>query len=172
MRRYVLAATIALPLVLAACSNSDSSTVPGGGSTSSAPSTSSSPNSTSSAPAEGTVNVAQNDLGMILTNADGLTLYLFEQDTGSTSTCTGSCASTWPALTASGKPTAGQGVNETLLDTNGDGQVTYAGHPLYTYSGDSAPGDTNGEGIGDIWFAVSTAGDKVEASTGGGGPGY
>jgi predicted lipoprotein with Yx(FWY)xxD motif len=169
MRRYVLAAMIALPLVLAACSNPSSSTVPGGGSTSSAPTTA---NSTSSAPAAGTVNVAQNDLGMILTNADGRTLYLFEQDTGTTSSCTGGCATTWPALTASGTPTAGQGVNEALLDTNGDGQVTYAGHPLYIYSGDSAPGDTNGEGISGLWFAVSTAGDKVEASAGGGGPGY
>ena len=75
-------------------------------------------------------------------------------------------------MTASGKPTAGKASNEALLDTNGDGQVTYAGHPLYTYSGDIAAGDTNGEGISGLWFAVSTAGDKVEKTSGGGGPGY
>jgi predicted lipoprotein with Yx(FWY)xxD motif len=154
MRRSVWAAAIALPMVMAACSNSGTP-APAAGSTATSTSTG----------AAGTVNVAQNDLGEILTNADGRTVYLFEQDTDTTSTCMDSCASTWPALIATGKPTAGDGVDASLLDTNDAGQVTYAGHPLYLYSADQAAGDTNGEGIGDLWYAVSPTGAKVEASS-------
>lgn len=108
-----------------------------------------------------TVQVAETDLGDVLVNEDQMTLYLFKQDTGEDSTCTGACADTWPALEAD-DPSAGDGVDESLLSTNGDGQVVYNGHPLYTYSGDEAPGDTNGQGVGGNWYAVSPEGDAIE----------
>jgi predicted lipoprotein with Yx(FWY)xxD motif len=108
-----------------------------------------------------TVQVAKTDLGDVLVNEDQMTLYLFKQDTGEDSTCTGGCAGTWPALKAD-DPTAGDGVDESKLSTNDAGQVVYNGHPLYRYSGDSSPGDTNGQGIGDNWYAVSPDGEATE----------
>ena len=108
-----------------------------------------------------TVQVAETDLGKVLVNEDQHTVYLFKQDTGEDSTCTGGCAGTWPAVKAA-DPTAGDGVDESKLSTNDAGQVVYNGHPLYTYSGDQEPGDTNGQGIGDNWYAVSPAGEAME----------
>ena len=108
-----------------------------------------------------TVQVAETDLGEVLVNEDQMTLYLFEQDTGDESTCTGACADTWPALEAE-DPTAGDGVDESLLSTNDDGHVVYNGHPLYTYSGDEEPGDTNGQGVGGNWYAVSPDGEAIK----------
>src|SRR5260221_14485361 len=93
----------------------------------------------------------------ILTNSQGRTLYYRTTDTASASTCTGGCASTWPPLLTSGSPVAASslpGTLNSLSDANGI-QVTYNGHLLYTYSGDSKPGDTNGEGIGGGWFVAT-----------------
>jgi predicted lipoprotein with Yx(FWY)xxD motif len=136
-----------------------------------------------------TVDVANNpQLGKILVDAGGRTLYMFQKDTGSQSMCTGSCASIWPALTASGRP-RGSGVDTGMLGTtrrsDGSTQVTYGGHPLYTYSGDSGPGQTAGNGLDDfgaVWNAVLPSGAKAPAggssgdtsptSSGGGGYGY
>lgn len=107
----------------------------------------------------------------ILTNSQGMTLYYRTSDTASASTCTGSCISTWPPLHTSGTPMAASSLSGTLSslhDANGT-QVTYNGHLLYTYSGDSKPGDTNGEGIGGVWF-VATA-DLPTEGAGGATPG-
>jgi predicted lipoprotein with Yx(FWY)xxD motif len=93
----------------------------------------------------------------ILTDGQGMTLYYRTTDTASSSTCTGACASTWPPLLTSGAPTAVASLSGTLsslTDANGT-QVTYNGHLLYAYSGDSKAGDTNGEGIGGVWFAAT-----------------
>jgi predicted lipoprotein with Yx(FWY)xxD motif len=93
----------------------------------------------------------------ILTNRQGRTLYYRTTDTASASTCTGGCASTWPPVLTAGAPvaaTALPGTLSSLSDANGT-QVTYNGHLLYTYSGDSKPGDTNGEGIGGVWFVAT-----------------
>ena len=117
------------------------------------------------AAAPATVAVAENPAqGSILVDGQGRTLYLFEQDNGTTSACTGGCATAWPALTAPAQPTAGTGADGSLLGTaNGQvpQQVTYGGHLLYTYSGDSAPGDVKGVGIPG-WYPVSPAGAKVD----------
>jgi predicted lipoprotein with Yx(FWY)xxD motif len=96
----------------------------------------------------------------ILTNAQGMTLYYFKPDTATTSACTGTCAGIWPPLvsTSSGSPASGNALPGTLsvvTDTNGQ-QVEYNGHLLYRYSGDSAPGQTNGEGIKGVWFVATT----------------
>jgi predicted lipoprotein with Yx(FWY)xxD motif len=154
----------ALGLGLAACaSNSSSAGGYGGG-----------PTSSSMAGSAATVSTAKvGNLGTVLVNGDGRTLYLFESDTGSTSTCVDTCAGTWPALTTSGDATATSGADASMLGTttrsDGATQVTYNGHPLYIYSGDMAAGQANGEGIGNVWYAVSTQGTPAMAATGGGG---
>jgi predicted lipoprotein with Yx(FWY)xxD motif len=93
----------------------------------------------------------------ILANSQGRTLYYRTTDTASASTCTGGCASTWPPLLTSGSPVAASslpGRLSSLRDANGT-QVTYNSRLLYNYSGDSKPGDTNGEGIGGVWFVAT-----------------
>ncbi len=95
----------------------------------------------------------------ILTNAQGLTLYYFTPDTAAESACTGDCAATWPPLLfdGEGNPTAVVDLPGTLgIQENANGkQVTYNGHPLYTFSGDSEPGQTNGQGKAGKWFVVT-----------------
>jgi predicted lipoprotein with Yx(FWY)xxD motif len=124
---------------------------------------------TTQAAAGATVAVADSSLGPILVDGQGRTLYLFEKDTGTASTCTAACASFWPPDETSGAPTPGSGAVAADLGTSkrSDGtlQVTYNGHPLYTYEGDSKAGETNGEGIDEFgaeWYAVSPAGQTVE----------
>ena len=130
-----------------------------------------------------TVGVENGNLGKILFDSKGDTLYLFKKDSGTKSACTGACASAWPPLRASGKPTAGSGVNASMLGTtprsDGNPQVTYNGHPLYTFTGDQNPGDTSGQGVsafGALWYVVSPAGNQITAkpssSGGGGASGY
>jgi predicted lipoprotein with Yx(FWY)xxD motif len=114
-----------------------------------------------------TVNAATSGTyGTYLTDAQGNSLYMFTKDTKSTSTCTGKCAKVWPPLTVTGKPTAGKGVAGSLLGTikrsDGSMQVTYNGIPLYTYSKDQKPGDTNGEGVGKMWYLVSPYAEAIK----------
>jgi predicted lipoprotein with Yx(FWY)xxD motif len=125
--------------------------------------------------------VAKSSLGNILVNSQGLTLYLFQADSGTTSTCFGACATAWPPLRATGQPTAGSGVTASLLGTtprsDGNPQVTYNGHPLYLYVGDKKAGDTTGQGVtafGGGWFALSPTGAQVTSapSSSGAIPGY
>jgi predicted lipoprotein with Yx(FWY)xxD motif len=126
----------------------------------------------SNAGEQGTLDVATSGLGQILVDSQGRTLYVFAADTGTQSECTGACASAWPPLAATGKPTVGGGADASLVGSttrsDGNRQVTYAGHPVYLFSGDQNPGDTNGEGIvafGASWYAVSPAGDQITAPT-------
>jgi predicted lipoprotein with Yx(FWY)xxD motif len=118
-----------------------------------------------------TVAVASSPLGDILVDADGRTLYAFTKDKGDQSACSGECAANWPALT--GTATAGTGVQASLLSTskqaNGDSQVTYDGRPLYYFAGDAKPGDTNGQGVGNVWFALTADGELVKQKAAGGG---
>jgi predicted lipoprotein with Yx(FWY)xxD motif len=128
-----------------------------------------------------TVGVTNTGLGNVLVDGKGLTLYLFQKDSGTKSACSGSCAAIWPPLTVTGTPTAGSGANASLLTTSmradGTTQVVYNGHPVYLYTGDQKPGDTTGQGIvafGGGWFALSGAGAQVSgsASSSGGNGGY
>ncbi len=126
-----------------------------------------------------TVGVSNASLGSILVNSQGRTLYLFTRDSGATSTCSGACAVNWPPLRAAGKPTIGSGAKASLVSTStrsdGEGQLTYNGHPLYLFKGDKSPGDTNGQGLtafGGSWYALSSTGNQVSgqsSSSGGGG---
>src|SRR4051812_32682555 len=122
-----------------------------------------------STPSPAVVRVSNNRaLGKILVDSKGRTLYLFTKDSGTKSACLGMCATPWPPLLANGTPKAGTGAKAPLLGTTprsgGASQVTYHGHPLYTFIKDKRPGDTNGEGVsafGGHWFAVSPAGVRV-----------
>jgi predicted lipoprotein with Yx(FWY)xxD motif len=116
--------------------------------------------SATTAPAS--IKTASSALGTILVDGNGRSLYLFEADTGSTSTCSGPCATAWPPELTTGAAVAADGVNSASLGTSprGDGttMVTYAGHPLYRFVGDTKPGDTKGQGInqfGGGWYVVS-----------------
>jgi len=165
---------LALTMLLAACGDDegdgDGAPGAGDGATSEAsPSAEESP-----AAVAATVQLGESDLGSILVDDDGMTLYLFESDTDGSSTCYDDCAAAWPAL-VDDAPTGGEGIDGSLLGTterdDGDVQVTYAGRPLYTFASDQAPGDVEGQGVGDVWFVVDASGDAVveEARTG---PGY
>jgi predicted lipoprotein with Yx(FWY)xxD motif len=119
---------------------------------------------TTSAASEGaTVQISTSDLGDILTDAEGMTLYLFMPDEQGEPTCNDDCAATWPPLTAT--VSAGDGVDEALLGsatrTDGSVQVTYNGWPLYYFIGDESAGDTNGQGLNDIWWVLDAAGEAV-----------
>jgi len=116
-----------------------------------------------------TVTTARTALGQIITDARGRSLYLFEKDAKGRSACSGLCTTYWPPLLAKGKSVATKGAKASLLGTirRGDGsrQVTYAGHPLYFFSGDTGHGQTNGEGLRDFgagWYVLTPAGKKID----------
>src|SRR3990170_1374014 len=114
---------------------------------------------------QATLLVSASSLGSILIDARGLTLYAFTQDSPGTSTCQAGCVEFWPPLLISGSPSAGDGIQASLLGTitrsDGGSQVTYAGRPLYTFAQDNAPGELNGQGSGGVWFVVTPEGDIV-----------
>jgi predicted lipoprotein with Yx(FWY)xxD motif len=125
------------------------------------------------------VGVAQSKFGRILVDGHGHSLYLFESDSRGKSSCYGGCAGEWPPLIASGKAHAKSGVKAALLGRtkrrDGRWQVTYRGHPLYTFAGDAARNQTNGEGLDDFggwWYLVSPAGAKIVGAATSSTPGY
>jgi predicted lipoprotein with Yx(FWY)xxD motif len=158
--RWYLAAPAAATLLAAACTG-------GGG----YGATYGSSQTASSAPASSAaVGLRASSLGQTLVDGQGNTLYLFAADTTGKSVCTDSCASIWPPYLGTGTPKAGTGVTATMLSTisrsDGGMQVTYAGHPLYRYAGDSKPGDVAGQGLdqyGAKWFVVGANGRSIGA---------
>ena len=146
-------AAVALALVAAGCSNGS------GSSSGSAPAA---PTPTASS---ATVSAQPTSLGMIIVNSQGRTVYVFANDKTSASTCTGACAANWPFVPAPATlPASLPGVTGelgTTIRTGGARQLTVAGHPVYTFAGDSAPGQTNGQGKvldGGLWTVVSPTG--------------
>jgi predicted lipoprotein with Yx(FWY)xxD motif len=116
--------------------------------------------------AEPTVSVATDpNLGKILVDGKGMTLYIFTKDTPDKSNCSGGCLKAWPALLTQGSPKAGAGVDQSLLGstTLADGSkiVTYNHMPLYYFVQDKAPGDVKGQNNGTVWFVVSPDGKPV-----------
>jgi predicted lipoprotein with Yx(FWY)xxD motif len=160
MRRLVaLAAVVIVAAAVIVISTS------GGGSKQAASASARSPTNKPSA----SVAVRKSPLGSILVDSGGRTLYLFEADKGGTSACSGGCASVWPPLMATGAPHGGPGVQAAMLGTisrsGGGRQVSYNGHPLYTYAGDAKAGDTTGQGLdqfGAEWYVVNAHGDKID----------
>ena len=157
-KRPVLAmlAVMVMAVALAACGKSASHKL----------AASSSATSTTAVSA-GAINVSNSALGKILVDAQGRTLYHNTKESASVIVCTGSCASTWPPLVAPGALAAGvPGALGTVSRPDGTTGVTYGGEPLYRFSGDSAPGDTNGQGVGGVWFVVTAAAASSPATTG------
>ena len=103
----------------------------------------------------------EHDARDVLVDASGKTLYAFANDQGTTSACTGGCATIWPPLMATGTPTGGSGVDAAKLSAAPSGQVVYNGHLLYTYAQDTAAGETNGQGVGGVWHVVAPSGDII-----------
>ena len=165
------AALAAAALVIAGCGSS--------GSSGSTPSSAAAPTS-SAAASSSALKTATIGGATVLTSAKGFTLYSFAPDTPATSKCNGSCATFWPPV--KGPATSGAGVTGTLATiTRSDGsvQATYNGHPLYTYSGDKAPGQATGNGLnasGGVWHEVTVSGAAAPApsqsTSSGGGYGY
>lgn len=122
-----------------------------------------------SATRQAKVATAPSALGRIVVDARGRTLYLFEKDRRGRSACSGACAAYWPPVLTTGKPVAIKGAKSSLLGSirrsDGARQVTYAGHPLYLFSGDSRRGQTNGEGLTDFgagWYVLTPSGKKID----------
>lgn len=168
----------AVVLIVAACGSSS----PGSGGASS---TSSSASAPASSPASSGTMLKTAKIGgaTVLTNAKGFTLYWFAPDTSSKSNCNGSCAQIWPPV--KGPATAGMGVKGklgTVKRSDGSIQATFNGHPLYTYTADTAPGQAKGNGInasGGVWHEVTVSGSapasspsSSSSSSSGGGGGY
>lgn len=159
-----LAAIIAAGVLVAACA------APGaGGGPTSAPVATNPPATNPPATTAGglPLEVRQDaSLGAYVAGRDGLSLYLFTKDSAGTSACTGTCAGTWPPLLSAspGDVIAGAGITGalgTIQRDDGTTQVTLAGAPLYYFAGDSAAGDTAGQGLNGFWFLVSPTGDPL-----------
>ncbi|MHA6670241.1 COG4315 family predicted lipoprotein [Homoserinimonas sp. A447] len=109
---------------------------------------------------------ADSDLGEIVVDAEGMTVYMFDNDTqgGDTSTCEGECATNWPAVTTDADAPAVDGVTGevgTITGVDGSTQVTLNGWPLYYFVGDTAAGDVNGQAMNNVWWVLNPAGEKI-----------
>jgi predicted lipoprotein with Yx(FWY)xxD motif len=123
---------------------------------------------TGGAPAAGTASVAlaDNALGTILVDGKGMTLYMFTADSAGKSACTGDCLANWPPLLSTAAPTLGAGLDAagfaTITRDDGGTQVTFHGMPLYSFAGDKAAGDANGQGVGSKWYVLKADGTVVK----------
>jgi predicted lipoprotein with Yx(FWY)xxD motif len=167
-RLFSLAAlAVAGALLLAACGGYSTSSSSGSGSTPSYGAAK--PTTPNSSGAASVVSTKTSSLGTFLVDANGRALYLWDADHGSKSTCSGACAQAWPPLTTTATPKASGAVKASLLGTttrtDGTREVTYAGHPLYTFAGDTQPGQTTGQGsngFGAPWWVVTPAGEALQ----------
>jgi predicted lipoprotein with Yx(FWY)xxD motif len=153
-------AALAVAVAVAGCGGGSSSA--GGGSAYAGPA------SASTGPAAAKVATRHTNLGTVLVDGRGRTLYLFEKDKGMASSCYGACASVWPPLTT-GRHATGAGLRHARLGTSrrhdGKTEVTVDGHPVYTYAGDRRPGDVTGQGLdqfGAEWYALAPNGRKID----------
>jgi predicted lipoprotein with Yx(FWY)xxD motif len=132
-------------------------------------SSSGSGSSSSASTADAVLKTADSDLGKIVVDADGRTVYVFDKDTAGSgkSACSGDCLAKWPAVTADSDDPAVDGVSGeigTITRDDGSTQVTLEGMPLYLYAGDSQAGDVTGQAVGGIWWVVGADGKKITAT--------
>lgn len=158
MRKTIIAALLCFTLAVgvSACSDDDNSSA-------TTTTTSKASSTTSNTDLSGNVNVSSSKFGDILVDKNGMTLYAYEKDTDNESTCNEVCADAWPPLT--GELSAGDGVDESKLSeiTRDDGskQISYNGHPLYLWQGDSKAGDITGQDVEDF-YVISPEGKIIE----------
>jgi predicted lipoprotein with Yx(FWY)xxD motif len=166
---FRLGAAVGVAVLAAACSSgsSTSSSTPAATATSASASAAGA-SSTASATV---ISTKSSSAGEFLTNGSGRAVYLWEKDPKDQSTCTGSCASTWPPVTTTGSVTASGGAVSadlgTITRSGGVKQVTYDGHPLYYYVGDTGAGTVNGQGstgYGAYWWILAPSGAPITSS--------
>ena len=166
-RPLILSLTVAGTAVLAGCSLLTSASTP----TTAPAAASPTPTTTAPAPARLTA-VRHPQLGPIVTDATGFTLYRFDKDTATppASNCVADCAVTWPPALAGDGEVAVEGIDRSLVGTitrpDGSRQITIAGWPAYQYAGDTQAGDVTGQGVGGVWFALTPEGRKAGAPAG------
>ena len=179
IRPLVPAAAAAGIILLAGCGGGSSSSSSGSSGAAAAPTaaatmTSSATTSSASTGAASIASLAtaKNKLGTILVDSKGRTLYMWDADKGTTSTCYGACAKAWPPLLTTAKPVSGTGVTASLIGTtkrtDGKLEVTYGGHPLYYFVADAAPGQVTGQGskgFGAAWWVLAPSGKVISAPT-------
>jgi predicted lipoprotein with Yx(FWY)xxD motif len=160
-----MAVMAAVGLALAACSKGSTGSTGAYGSAQSSPKASGGTLSIGTDRAKG--------VGTVLDTSSGLTLYRNTQESGGKIVCTGGCAQTWPPVTVGGAlpaaPTGASGSFGTITRPDGSTQLTFEGMPLYTYAGDTGPGQAAGQGLQGIWFAVGPSGAITSSSGGGNG---
>jgi len=164
--RILAPLVVAMLLVGAGCGGTDET--PGQQTPGVAPPTSppaATPEETEAEAAEPTVTVADSPHGMILVDAKGLSLYMFDPDAQGASTCYDQCATAWPPLVVSADPVAGEGADQSLLGTverrDGSMQVTYSDWPLYHWAQDEEAGDVTGQGVNGVWWVIAPDGQPV-----------
>ncbi len=163
----VLAGAAILAAAIAGCSSTAGSPSYGTAKTPASSGTSGSATTTTASGKD--VATATNPLGTIVVNGKGMTAYVFDNDKAgaTTSACSGACAATWPAITSSTATPTVDGVTGkvgTISATGGGFQVTINGMPVYTFANDKAAGDTNGEGVGKVWWVIDPSGKEVKAA--------
>jgi predicted lipoprotein with Yx(FWY)xxD motif len=154
----------AVAVLAIACGSSKSSGYGAAPTTSTTATAAAGANTTVAAAGSTSVKVATTSLGPVVVDSKGLTLYFFKNDTGSASTCSGGCATAWPAATVTGTPNASSDVTAPLTTTtraDGSVQLVLGGHPLYRFSGDAKAGDVTGQGVGNVWYAAGADGKPV-----------
>jgi predicted lipoprotein with Yx(FWY)xxD motif len=175
IRRNRIGVLAATALLVAACGGGGATTAPTTPAATQAPPSiapgSEAPGASQAAEAYEVELADSTKYGKFLTGEDGKTLYLFTPDTATTSACNTGCFDTWPPFTLESGETVkgGDGVTgafTTITRQDGSTQVVYAGHPLYYYSGDSAAGDTNGEGLFSKWYLLGADGKAITGQTG------
>ena len=169
-----LAAPLAVALLAAAaCSSSGSSS--SGSTSGTSPSAAA---SASSAASSTVITTKTSSGGSFLTNGAGRSVYMFMADSTGKSNCSGACAAAWPPVVATGQPTASGSAQASDLSTitrsDGTKQVTYNGHPLYYFEGDTGPGTDKGQGLngfGALWYLVAPSGSSITTAVTIGGSG-
>jgi predicted lipoprotein with Yx(FWY)xxD motif len=187
-KTYAFALLALLAIVIAGCGGGSSSSEGNYGGESSGESKSSAKNESASAPGNrygnsssgsesaaagsesgvAVISLGSTKVGMVLVDSNGMTLYDFHKDKGTTSSCYGACAEGWPPALTEGEPTVGNGASSSKLGTTerkgGTTQLTYAGHPLYTFVEDKKPGEANGNDVkafGGSWYALKGNGEEA-----------
>ena len=149
MKRFALASATLMLLATTACSDDGGDASP-----------IASPTSAAVATGPASISLASSSIGDVVVGQGGMSVYLFVPDGAKTPTCVDACLDRWPIVAEVAE--VGDGLDASLLGhvthPNGTEQATYNGWPLYYFGGDTAAGDTNGQGVGDVWFTLDAAG--------------